>query len=65
MKRAKVVSAFNTKANPKECWMIMIQMKKGARYKYAVLVDNKPYWTYNKNEAIEKTKRLNKEFSEI
>lgn len=63
--KAKVVPAFNAKEPEKECWMIMIQTgEKGSRYDKGLLNDqNKPYYTYHKEEAIEKVERLNKEFA--
>ena len=60
--KAKVVKSINLNDLEKDCWMIMIQKEKGKKYNVGLLVDNKPYYTYHEDEAIEKVKKLNIEF---
>ncbi len=61
--KAKVIPAYN-RGNRKDCWMIAIQAgKKGSRYNKFLSENNKPYFTYHKEEAVDKAKELNFEFT--
>lgn len=62
--KAKVTPAFNKNEPEKDCYMIAIQTgAKGSKYNKYLAENGKPYWTYHKEEAIEKVEKLNKEFA--
>ena len=63
--KAKVIDAFDRKNPEKDCYMIAIQEgKKGSRYNKYLSQDGKPYYTYHKDEADDKVKKLNEEFEQ-
>lgn len=63
--KAKVVKGINTQNIEEDVWMIMIQKEKGKRYNIGLLDDTgrKPYFTYHKDEANEKCKKINTQFA--
>lgn len=62
--KAKVVKGINLENKESDIYMVMIQREKGKRFNVGLLDDSgdKPYFSYHKEEAEEKVRRLNIQF---